>query len=236
MPNPWFRFRQFTIRQDRCAMKVGTDGVLLGAWTNCANASRILDIGTGTGVLALIAAQRGPTAMIDGVEIDAASAEQARENAAASPWPDRINMYHADVRCWDHDGPYDLVLCNPPFYKGHQVSNDGRIAVAKHGTSLDLVALVQVVDNCCTGDGRVCMILPVDRLDELLILAAAHGLHLSRKCLVYYLSGKAPKRALVEFSRQFGGPEEHSELIIEQTPGEFSPEYRALLRDLELHF
>lgn len=236
MPNDYFRFKQFIVRQDRCALKVGTDGVLLGAWTRYANALRILDIGTGTGVLSLIAAQRNTRAIIDAVEIDAASAEQARENAAASPWPDRINVFRADVRHWDHEARYDLVICNPPFYKGHQASSDSRTAVAKHEMSLDLDALVQVVDDLCTDQARACMIIPIDRLVELIALAAAHGFHLSRKCLVYYLSNKAPKRVLVEFSRQFDGQEERTELVVEQVPGEFSPEYRALLSDVKLHF
>ena len=236
MPNDYFRFKQFTIWQDRCAMKVSTDGVLLGAWTECANASRILDIGTGTGILALIAAQRNPTALIDAVEIDEASAEQAGENVAASPWPDRVTVFHADVRRWDRDARYDLIVCNPPFYKGHQASSDARTALAKHEMSLDLAALMQAVVGLCTDQGRACMIIPIDRLEELIILAAAHGFSLSRKCLVLYLSNKTAKRVLVELTRKFNGQEEISELVIEQTPGEFSPEYRALLSDLVLHF
>lgn len=236
MPNPWFRFKQFTVLQDRCAMKVSTDGVLLGAWTKYANASRILDIGAGTGVLALIAAQRNPSAMIDAVEIDAASAEQARENATASPWPDRVNVFHVDVRQWDRDACYDLVLCNPPFYKGHQSSSDARTAIAKHEMSLGMDALVQVLDSRCTEQGRACVIIPADRLAELNTLAASHGFHRSRKCLVYYKFNKLPKRVLVEFSRQFDGREELSDMVVEQAPGEFSPEYRALLGDLVLHF
>jgi tRNA1Val (adenine37-N6)-methyltransferase len=145
-------------------------------------------------------------------------------------------MYHADVRCWDHDERYDLVLCNPPFYKGHQASNDARAAVAKHEKGLGLDALMREVDDRCMDHGRACMIIPVDRLEEFLTLATAHGFHLSRKCLVHYLSNRSPKRVLVEFSRKSDGQEEASELVIEQTPGDFSPEYRALLSDLELHF
>ena len=98
MPNDHFRFKQFTIRQERCALKVGTDGVLLGAWANVAGAERILDIGTGTGLLALIAAQHNTTAIIDGVEIDAASAEQASENMRSSPWSDRLHVLYQGMR------------------------------------------------------------------------------------------------------------------------------------------
>src|SRR5690606_18064671 len=129
---------------DRCAMKVGTDGVLLGAWARHPGAAHILDIGTGTGLLALIAAQRNPAALIDAVEVDAGAAQQARENVAASPWPERIRVYHADVRNWaaPEEG-YDLILCNPPFYTGHRPSRDARTATAKHDVAIGLDQLVQ---------------------------------------------------------------------------------------------
>jgi tRNA1Val (adenine37-N6)-methyltransferase len=98
VPNPQFAFKQFRVQQDRCALKVGTDGVVLGAWANVEEAKRILDIGTGTGLLALMAAQRAPGARIDAVEIDEAAAEQAAENVAASPWADRVRVHRMDVR------------------------------------------------------------------------------------------------------------------------------------------
>ena len=121
MPKPEFRFKRFTIRQDRCALKVGTDGVLFGAWANYEGARRILDIGTGTGVLALIAAQRNNEASIDAVEIDDASAEQAAENVAASPWSDRVRVHRMDVRRMKAGEPYDLIICNPPCDPAHHL-------------------------------------------------------------------------------------------------------------------
>lgn len=236
MPNDYFRFKQFTVWQDRCALKVGTDGVLLGAWTRYANALRILDIGTGTGLLTLIAAQRNQRATIDAVEIDAASAEQARENAMASPWAERINVFHADVRNWEPSEGYDLVLCNPPFYKGHQPSRVVRTATAKHDLELSLAQLVNVADRCCNPHGRLCMIIPMDRLEELKSLAVGNGFVQTRECLVSYLSTKMPKRVLVELSRTFDLDLMTVEMAVERYPGEFTPEYKALLRDLELHF
>ncbi len=234
MPNSYFHFKQFTILQDRCALKVGTDGMLLGAWTNYHPAQRILDIGTGTGVLALIAAQRNPSASIDAVEIDPDSAEQARENAAASPWAARVTIHRGDVRQWKHVGRYDLVLCNPPFYKGHHPSHDARKAIAKHDLSLPFTDLIAAMDDRCTEQGRISLIIPIDRLAEVITLAASHRFHLSRKCIVFYTANKPPKRVLVEFSRKLDQKEELSELVVELAPGEYGPEYRALISDLKL--
>ncbi len=236
MPNDYFRFKQFTIWQDRCAMKVSTDGVLLGAWTQYANALRILDIGTGTGVLAMIAAQRNHRAVIDAVEIDPRSADQAKENAASCPWPRRIHVFNADVRNWMPPEGYDLVICNPPFYKDHNVSRDARTATAKHDVELGLDQLVKEADRFCTPHGRVCMILPIDRLSELKSIADENGFVLSRECLVYYVATKKPKRVLVELSRTYHLELTTVELAVERVRGEFTPEYRAMLSDLELHF
>lgn len=235
MSNDYFRFKQFTIRQDRCAMKVGTDGVLLGAWTRYANALRILDIGTGTGLLAVIAAQRNHRALIDAVEIDAASAEQARENVAASPWADRINVFHADVRSWMPEEGYDLILCNPPFYKGHQTSRNVRTATAKHDLELSIEQLLIEAGRFCNPHGRLCVIIPVDRLTEFKRLAIGIGFVQSRECSVSYVANRGPKRVLAEFSRTFDLEMLPSEMAVEKS-GSFTPEYRALLSDLELHF
>ncbi|MGB3869641.1 MAG: methyltransferase [Flavobacteriales bacterium] len=236
MANAYFRFKQFTIRQDRCALKVGTDGLLLGSWTKYTLAERILDIGTGTGLLALIAAQRNPNAMIDAVEIDPASAEQAMENVAAGPWPDRINIHRGDIRQWACKDHYDLVLCNPPFYSRYLPSADVRKAVAKHDLSLTITELMEAMDVRCAMNGRISMIIPTDRLAEVIALAASRRFNPSRKCLVYFMANKLPKRVLLEFSRKFDQAEELSELNVQLVPGEFSPEYRALLSDLDLHF
>src|SRR5688572_9400566 len=136
MPKPEFRFKRFTIRQDRCALKVGTDGVLCGAWVSYEGARRILDIGTGTGVLALIAAQRNAEVQIDAVEIDDASAGSADENAASNPWVDRVHVHLLDLRRLKAGDPYDLIICNPPYYAGYSASPDERIGLAKHSGEL----------------------------------------------------------------------------------------------------
>jgi len=236
MPKASFRFKQFTIQQDRCALKVGTDGVLFGAWVEHAGASRILDIGTGTGVLALIAAQRNATARIDAVEIDQASAEQSAENAAASPWADRIRVHHMDVRRMRTTEPFDLIICNPPYYAGYSASPDPRIQLAKHSEELQFQQLLDVVHGTLAPSGRFAVILPLNREAEMLREAARIDLAPSRRCAVRYVPHRPPKRVLLEFKR--GGPQvENTELTIEASgPFDYSPEYRALISDLMVGF
>lgn len=236
MPNPWFRFKQFTVQQDQCAMKVSTDGVLLGAWACHGAPRKVLDIGTGTGLLALIAAQRCPDAMVHAVELDPLAAEQARENAATSPWADRIQVHHADIRQWPQDLSYDLVLCNPPFYRGHRASRNARLATAKHEDLLDLGLLLRCIAGCCAPHGRACLIFPADRWEELRGTAADHHLVQSRLCAVRHVGGQAAKRVLVEFTPAPAETTVTTELSVQEQDGAFTPEYRTLLRDLELHF
>jgi tRNA1Val (adenine37-N6)-methyltransferase len=234
MPKPEFRFKRFTIRQDRCALKVGTDGVLFGAWMNCDGAERILDIGTGTGLLALIAAQRNTTAHIDAVEIDDASAQQAAENAAASPWADRVRVHRLDVRRMSAAAPYDLIICNPPYYAGYSTSPDERIGLAKHSGELLFPELIDAVDRLLAPHGRFAAIIPLNREVEFLRETSRVGLF--RRCAVSYVAHRPAKRLLFEFSRSNSNVQD-STLTVEATgPFDYTPEYRALISDLMMNF
>lgn len=236
MPKPEFRFKRFTIRQDRCALKVGTDGVLFGAWVNYEGARRILDIGTGTGVLALIAAQRNDEAQIDAVEIDDASAEQATENVAASPWSDRVRVHRMDVRRMKAADPYDLIICNPPYYAGYSTSPDQRIGLAKHSGELLFSELLSAVGALLNAGGRFAVIIPKNRELEFLKEAGRVGLHPRRRCVVRYVAHRPAKRVLLELDRSSATVEE-TELTVEATgPFDYTPEYRALISDLMLNF
>lgn len=236
MPKPSFRFKQFTIQQDRCALKVGTDGVLFGAWVHYAGAKRILDVGTGTGVLALIAAQRAPNASVDAVEIDDAAAEQAAENAAASPWADRVRVHRMDVRRMKTSEPFDLIICNPPYYAGYSTAADQRVGVAKHSDELLFPDLAQAVDRLLSPDGRFAVIIPLNREKDLVREAGLSGLIPIRRCVVRYVAHRPAKRVLLEFDRA-GGVVLEEALTIENTgPFDYTPEYRGLISDLMLNF
>jgi tRNA1Val (adenine37-N6)-methyltransferase len=230
-----FRFQRFSVRQDRCAMKVGTDSVVLGAWAQWPTARRILDIGTGTGVLALMAAQRFPQAVVHGVEIDEAAAAQAEENIAASVWVSRMRVYRMDVRRMRTSEPYDLILCNPPYYAGEMASVHSNLRVAKHGDGLRLAELARSIHGLLAEAGACCCIIPLQREQEFLAACAPYGLFLDRRCLLYYLLGRPPKRVLLRIGRQ------HCELVqeeltVETAVGHYTPSYRALLKDLLLFF
>ncbi len=235
MPNTFFQFKQFTIQQDRCALKVGTDGVVLGAWARMEGAKRILDIGTGTGLLALIAAQRNPKASIDAIDIDDASAEQAGANAAASPWSDRIRVHRMDVRRMKSAEPYDLIICNPPFYAGEMDSPDARKGLAKHSGELTFAELIKAVSHLIASDGRFACIIPMNREAELSKLAEGAGLNKVRKCALRYLEARPAKRVLLEFSPSMAASTDE-ELTVEHAPGVFTDPYRALLSELMLKF
>lgn len=217
-------------------MKVSTDGVLFGSWVDFARAQRILDIGTGTGVLALIAAQRNPSSVVDAVELDADSAKQARQNFVASPWGDRLHVDHVDVRQWASDQPYDLIICNPPYYDRYLPSPDARMELAKHNKGLLFPELLAAVERVLAPEGRLAVIIPIVREKEFLQIAREMGLLPSRKCTVAYVPHKQPKRILLELQRHPTNVEQTNLTIQATGPFDYSPEYRVLIGDLLPNF
>lgn len=229
-----FSFKQFAIRQERCAMKVGTDGVLLGAWApECIAGGRILDIGTGTGVMAIMAAQRNPSARIVGVEIDDMSALQARENAEASPWADRVEIVNADIRSYEAAAPFDLVISNPPYFVDSLKSPDSCRTTARHTVSLDFGELMSAVERLLAPDGRFAVIVPAEAASR---VVASGRLALRRRCDVRSKPSAGPIRTMMEFAAGYCGAPEFSELTIGDGKGGYTAEYVALTRDFYLKF
>ena len=233
MPNPYFAFKQFTVRHDRCAMKVGTDGVLLGAWTDLSHSRRILDIGTGTGLIALMLAQRSMDARITAIDLDSAAVEQAQENIQASPWKDRIEALQQDICTYHPNGTFDTIVSNPPYFIDSLKCPDGQRSTARHTDTLDADRLIGKVSELLTSDGRFSIILPAEQTEDLIRVAGEKGLHPSRQTWVITRPGLSPKRILMEF-RKIPVTLQPDELVIELERHVYSEEYIALTKEFYL--
>jgi tRNA1Val (adenine37-N6)-methyltransferase len=227
-----FRFQQFEVQQDRCAMKVGTDGILLGAWAPLGQAARILDIGTGTGLLALMAAQRCPQAQIDAVEVEPQAAEQARENVQRSPFGDRIRVLQGKVQDLPGAACYDHIICNPPYYQqGLAPPAEGR-RMARHAHSLSYPELIKNIGRLLAPDGKSSLILPVHSFSSFLSLAAEQNLFPSSILSLRSHPHKAVKRCLFTLDHK---PKTafQKEMSVHQGQS-YSKAFRALTKDFYL--
>jgi tRNA1Val (adenine37-N6)-methyltransferase len=236
-----FHFKQFDIAQDRCAMKVGTDGVLLGAWAsligqkNDGEPVRILDIGTGTGLIAIMLAQRfsanGIPVMADAVEIDADAARQAAENAAATPWRAQICVHHCSLQEFAERQPegttYDLIVANPPFYNATLKPDDEARALARHKDALPVRDIMRCAANWLADAGTLAIIYPTDYDSEVMTEAVLAGLNPARIGRVLTKTGKPEKRRMLEVTRNGIGCK--TEIIaIRDASGNYTAEYKNL--------
>lgn len=231
LKNP-FRFKQFIINQDRCAMKIGTDGVLLGAWASVeASPSTILDIGAGTGVISLMIAQRSNAESIEAIEIDEAAYEQCVENFEASPWADRLFCFHAglDELVDEIDEPYDLIVSNPPFYS--EVVSSGNVSrdKARQNSSLPFNELLQAVSQLLAPEGSFAVIIPKKEESNFLALAKEHSLYPNRITHVKGNASAPVKRSLLQLSFKEAKTLE-DELTIETERHQYTKEYKNLVK------
>ena len=233
MSNNYFKFKQFTIEQENCAMKVGTDGCLLGGWFNCAGSGRILDVGCGTGLISIMAAQRCG-AHITGVEIDGTAALQARKNADSSPWGSRIEIVNCDFLDYGTGGPFDAIVSNPPYFVNSLKCDDTSRTLARHSDSLDCRQFFKKCAELLAKDGIVSIVIPCDILDEWKVAAMEHSLYPTRITFIKTTPKKAPKRVLMEFCADCSNVTEESTLILETSPGEYSCDARSILGDFYL--
>lgn len=232
-----FTFKQFHIDHSRCAMKVGTDGVLIGAWCRLPSSGRILDIGTGTGLIAVMAAQRASGCTVTGIDIDAECVAQARDNAASSPWGGRIGIEQCALQEFFPTHRFDAIVSNPPYFEESLLPPDARRTAARHTRSLTYAELVDGVVRLLDADGRFSLILPAAESER--FLSAAHGvLFLTRRCDVRTTPGSGVRRVMMEFAVSVPNLLPHIEsLSIEDGgPMRYSGEYRALTRDFYLKF
>lgn len=228
-----FRFRQFTVCQQDSTHRIGTDAVLLGAWVNVADTTRILDIGTGTGVIALMLAQRtADTVIIDGIEIQPTDAARARDNAEQSKWKHRIQITQASLQAFDST-QYDLIVTNPPFFiNSLKPSSDGRTMV-RHTDSLSFDDLIRHTNRLLSDTGVFALILPPKEAALFRIKANLAGLYPSRQCEVRSRPGKAVERVMIEFQR-VPCPVKNQTLVLHEDGTQRSPEYHDLTREFYL--
>ncbi|AWH84031.1 tRNA (adenine-N(6)-)-methyltransferase [Flavobacterium album] len=232
-----FSFKQFNIQQDKCAMKVGTDGVLLGAWAPLDhNPYSILDIGAGTGLIALMLAQRSNAEQIDALEIDDDAYEQAVDNFESSPWGDRLFCYHAglDEFMEEPEDEYDLIVSNPPFYTEDYTSGNEQRDTARFASSLPFEDLVEAASLLLSDNGVFAVILPFKEEEKFLALAKENGLYPVKITHVKGTPTTETKRTLMAFSRQENTPPDIDELVIETERHKYTPAYIALTQDFYL--
>jgi tRNA1Val (adenine37-N6)-methyltransferase len=217
-------------------MKVGTDGTLIGAWASIPYGERtILDIGTGTGLIAIMAAQRAPQAQVIGIDIDSDCIEQAIENVAASPWSDRISIIHKPLQEFSSSKGLDVIISNPPYFVDSLLSPDKARTTARHTTSLSFEELARSASRLLSAEGAFSLVLPYDAVADIALAAARSGLFLVRRCDVRSKTSGKPLRSLLEY-RHTPVPTRREELTIHSAGGDFSPEYRALTKDFYLKF
>jgi tRNA1Val (adenine37-N6)-methyltransferase len=234
MSETTFRFRQFTIHQDKCAMKVGTDAVLLGAWVNANGAQRILDIGSGTGIIALMIAQKS-SGQIHAVDIDEGAFHQCKENFRLSPWNERLLPYHVSFQEFASSAPtsYDLVVSNPPYFHHASKPPEELRSQARHHDQLTFEDLLTGTKKILSPEGKLCVILPIREGMEFMDIAMRHGLFCQRMMKVKTKQDRPEKRIMMEFTTRFGVMDETS-LVIHDAIDQFSEEYRKLTVDYYL--
>lgn len=232
-----FRFQQFEIRHDRCAMKVGTDGVLLGAWVGCSYSERILDVGTGSGLIAMMLAQRNSNAQILGIDIDAEAVGQAQENFERSPFAHRLSAKRVDFA----QGPFvaslqsfDLIVSNPPFFTEDTVAPDSARATARSSSSLPFDVLIEHAAKLLSPQGHFAVIIPHSHAADFVLTASVVGLHLLRRCDVQTSPRKPMRRAMLEFGMETGQTTFET-ICLHNADGTISDAYRKLTADFYLN-
>lgn len=219
-------------------MKVGTDGILLGSWADMELAKTILDVGTGTGLLALMAAQRNERAAIIAIDVDAYAVQQALGNVAQSPWPNRIGVMNVSFQDWLQEEriAVDHIICNPPYYEVSALRTTKAMSTARHTWQLEHAELALGAAAILSEKGTLSLILPAEEGQRFVAIARDAGLQLQRKTVVYPRPGKRALRWLLAFNRE-GGDFEENELYLQEhsLANQYTDAFKQLTRDFYLH-
>lgn len=232
-----FHFKHFDVANDRSAMKVNTDGVLLGALADVSGVGRALDVGTGTGTIALMLAQRCAGAIVDAIDIDEASASEAIGNFAACPWAERVHGHHMSLAEYEasvgDEVRFDLIVSNPPYFENSLKNPDERKTDARHTDSLSYREIFAFAERFLAPDGRVAFVLPAEAEDALCRDGRSHGMFLQKVTRIRTTPKKQPKRIVAEFSRSRCAQAVDSVLTV-QDGGSYTAGYLELMHDFYL--
>lgn len=231
-----FHFKQFSIKQSNCAMKIGTDSILLGAWAPINHCSRILDIGTGTGILALMLAQRHSEAIIDAIEIEPTTYEQAKYNFSNSPWSERINIKLCAIQNYSCDYQYDLIISNPPYFYQDIKPQNLKRSIARHNTSMSPEDIMDLSMDLLSSDGKLAIIIPTQDSQR---IAQNTQLYLCKSSVIYHQAHLSSSRSLLLFQKSLTKPAIDS-LVIKNSlhglPYNYSRQYQNLTKDFHPFF
>ncbi len=235
--NKYFQFKKFKIIQEKSAMKVGTDGVLLGAWVNLVNVKSALDVGAGTGLLALMLAQRS-NAEITGIEIEKNAAEEAIENVKTTEWANRISIRNISFQEFAETTKekFDLIISNPPFFSNSIKSKNQNRTIARHNDLLPFSSLIEGASKLLKINGKLAVVFPADQSLEFIETAHSFGLYLFRKLEIQPRPNIKPNRVLMEFGYKQCNLKIESLFVRNEMDNDYSKAYKKLTRDFYLHF
>ncbi len=239
MANSWFQFKQFKIEQGQTAMKVGTDGVMLGAWAEISNSKTILDIGTGTGLIALMCAQRNSSARIVGIEIDQEASIQATENFNNSNWSDRLFVKNIAVQDFAHNNisKFDAIISNPPFFENAFKAKNTKRHTARHTDSLSFSDLLSVSSKLLSEEGFFSLIIPAESRNKFIEEAKKYSLYLLKRLDVYPTNQSlSAKRSLLTFAKVEQSPTIDVLIIEPEKRHQYSDTYIELTKAFYLNF
>jgi tRNA1Val (adenine37-N6)-methyltransferase len=226
-----FRFKQFEVHHSRSAMRVGTDAVLLASWADLNDTKRILDVGTGTGVIALMCTQRNQNVLVEAIEIHEGSAEDARLNFEISPWKNRLRLHTGDFLKIVSGEKFDRIISNPPYFSQSLRASDPDRSAARHDDYLPADAFLRQCKKLLSESGAVALILPSTQLERWMEEATKVGLRPYRICHVFTQAHKDSARVMIEFSFTAGSEPKMESLLIQKSPGEFSEAYKNLTKE-----
>ncbi len=226
-----FRFKQFSIQQNNAAMKIGTDGILLGAWAETSDSNHIIDIGTGTGVIAIMQCQKNESTQLDAIEISKESCFDAEQNIKNCPWKNRIQLHETSIQKFTSTKKYDHIISNPPFFINSLSPIDNERKKARHTEFLSYNDILVFALNNLSKKGRVSLILPIDEGEKCILISEKFNLHISRKCFVQPKAYKTPHRLLLEFSKEKTDISETNLIIEKKERHHYTDEYKAITKD-----